>query len=75
MSDNEQPPNTGKPHPLAVISSVASAAFGVRASRLRGKEGSAKFHHYVMAAVGFVAVFLLVVNGVVRVVLSQTGAG
>ena len=28
----------------------------------------------IIAAIGFVAVFLLVVNGIVRVVLSQTGA-
>lgn len=76
MSKHDEAPHTKvkKPGPLAVIGSVASAAFGVRSSRFRGRESSVKFHHYVIAAIGFVMVFLLVVNGVVRLVLSQTGS-
>lgn len=76
MSKHDDAPHkkAEKPGPLAVIGSVASAAFGVRSSRFRGRENSVKFHHYVIAAIGFVVVFLLVVNGVVRLVLSQTGS-
>lgn len=72
MSDHQDnhPKSQSKSGPLTVLRSVISAAFGVRNSRHRGKE--AKFRHYVLAAVIFVVLFLIVVNSVVRLVLSQT---
>ncbi len=77
MSD--QPPNNDdtetqtKPKPLKILRNIAAAAFGVRSRKDLNESGDAgKFRHYVIGAICFVGLFLLIVNGVVSLVLSQS---
>ena len=59
-----------KPGPLQVVGSVISAAFGVQSSRNRERDFQhGRFRNYVIAAVGFVMVFIVVVFSVVQMVL------
>ncbi|MBO6752366.1 MULTISPECIES: DUF2970 domain-containing protein [Spongiibacter] len=60
--------------PLKILRNIASMAFGVRSRKGMEETGEAgKFHHYVLGAVCFIALFLLTVNGLVRLILSQAG--
>ncbi|MAY37461.1 MULTISPECIES: DUF2970 domain-containing protein [Spongiibacter] len=63
-----------KPGPLQVVGSVISAAFGVQSSRNRERDFQhGRFRNYVIAAVGFVMVFIVVVFSVVQMVLKSAG--
>ncbi|WP_417765832.1 DUF2970 domain-containing protein [Spongiibacter tropicus] len=63
-----------KPGPLQVVGSVISAAFGVQSSRNRERDFQhGRFRNYVIAAVGFVIVFIVVVFSVVQMVLKSAG--
>ena len=63
-----------KPGPLQVVGSVISAAFGVQSSRNRERDFQhGCFRNYVIAAVGFVMVFIVVVFSVVQMVLKSAG--
>ncbi|NKI17349.1 DUF2970 domain-containing protein [Spongiibacter sp. KMU-166] len=67
MDDNKQ-----KPGPLQVIGSVISAAFGVQSSQNRERDfNHGRFRNYVIAAIGFVLVFIGTVYTVVQVVLNS----
>lgn len=71
MADSPQD-DEKKPGPLQVVGSVISAAFGVQSSRNRERDFKhGRFRHYVVAAIGFVAVFIAVVFSVVSVVLNN----
>ena len=60
-----------KPGPLQVIGSVISAAFGVQSSRNRERDFQhGRFRNYVIAALGFVVVFIVAVFSVVQLVLN-----
>ena len=61
-----------KPGPLQVIGSVISAAFGVQSSQNRERDFKhGRFRNYVVAAIGFVIVFIASVYTVVQLVLSN----
>ena len=63
-----------KPGPLQVVGSVISAAFGLQSSRNRERDFQhGRFRNYVIAAVGFVMVFIVVVFSVVQMVLKSAG--
>ena len=60
--------------PLKILRNVASMAFGVRSRKgMEETSEAGKFHHYVVGALCFVALFLLTVSGLVRLILSQAG--
>ncbi len=72
MTKPEHDNSDSKAKPLKILRNIASAAFGVRSRKELDETGNAgQFRHYVIGAICFVGLFLLIVNGVVRLVLSQ----
>ena len=70
MSDEDNKPLTL----WEMLQSVLSAAFGVQSGKNRSRDFSrGKPSHFIMLGLGFTALFVLIVLGVVKLVLKLSG--
>jgi hypothetical protein len=74
MSENTENKNEKKVSPLALMGSIMASAFGVQTNKNRQRDfQQGKFHHFVIGGIIFAVLFVLVIVGVVKVVMSATG--
>lgn len=58
---------------LQVLQSTLAAAFGVQSSKKRKRDFThGKASHFIMMGIGFTAVFVLIMAGLVNLILSLT---
>lgn len=71
MSENTEENNTKKVSPLALMGSIVASAFGVQTNKNRERDfQQGKFHHFVIGGIIFAIVFVLILVGVVKLVMS-----
>jgi len=70
----EKSNSTKKITPLSFMGSIISAWFGVQTKDNRERDFEhGKFHHFVIGGIIFAVLFILLVIGIVKIVMSFAG--
>ena len=73
MGIETEEPNQKPPTFWQMLHSVMAAAFGVQSGRNRARDFSGKCVHFIMLGLLFTLVFVLLLAGIVKLVLSLSG--
>lgn len=75
MSENTEENKVKKVSPLSLMGSMFASAFGVQSNKNRERDfQQGKFHHFIIGGIIFAVLFVLIIVGVVKLVMSVAGA-
>ncbi len=75
MTDQKQDTETGKFSIFSLVGSMFAGWFGVQTNSNRERDfQQGKFHHFVIGGIIFAVLFVLLVVGIVKIVMSTAGA-
>jgi len=75
MSENTEENKEKKLSPLSLMGSMFASAFGVQSKKNRERDfQQGKFHHFIIGGIIFAVLFVLLIVGVVKIVMSAAGA-
>jgi len=75
MSENTEKNKVKKVSPLSLMGSMFASAFGVQSNKNRERDfQQGKFHHFIIGGIIFAVLFVLIIVGVVKLVMSVAGA-